>query len=212
MNHSKPPPRKQAVTVSAPDTGTRSPAKRANAPQPSHRDAEDTPQQRRHGAGHPGADEEMTRPSGPQESDGPCQPPRPVQCPCNKSPPQNAYLRDTLTPPRGTPPQLAPHRTWTGRLCPPHPPDHHNRGTRTPLIGRNYHIHANTSPCELVAALRRHLRGIDPNRLFAVVPLLHAAATNISVQLQALLTPGMQIADDLVEAWIWWFNFNQPDQ
>ena len=26
------------------------------------------------------------------------------------------------------------------------------------------------------------------------------------------MTPGMQIADDLVDAWIWWFNFNQPDQ
>ena len=67
--------------------------------------------------------------------------------------------------------------------------------------------------CGLVAALRRHLQDVNPNRLFAVVPLPHAASTDISVrQLHALVTPGMQIADDLVDAWIWWFNFNQPDQ
>ena len=46
-----------------------------------------------------------------------------------------------------------------------------------------------------------------------MVPLLHAATTDIFVrQLQALVTPGMQIADDLVDAWIWWFNANHPDQ
>ena len=46
-----------------------------------------------------------------------------------------------------------------------------------------------------------------------MVPLPHAASTDISVrQLQALVTPWMQIADDLVDAWIWWFNFNQPNQ
>ena len=31
-------------------------------------------------------------------------------------------------------------------------------------------------------------------------------------QLQALVTPGTQIADDLVNAWILWFNSHQPDQ
>ena len=46
-----------------------------------------------------------------------------------------------------------------------------------------------------------------------MVSLPHAASTDISVrQLQALVTPGMQIADDLVDVWILWFNFNQPDQ
>ena len=76
-----------------------------------------------------------------------------------------------------------------------------------------YDINANTPPCGLVAALQRHLQDVNPNRLFWVVPLLHATSTDISVRrLQALITPGMQIADNLVDAWIWWFNFNQPDQ
>ena len=64
-----------------------------------------------------------------------------------------------------------------------------------------------------MAALRGNLQDINPNRLLAVVPMPQAASTNIPVrQLQALVTPGMQIAEDLVDAWIWWFNFNQPDQ
>ena len=41
----------------------------------------------------------------------------------------------------------------------------------------------------------------------------HAATTGIFVrQLQVLVTPGTQISDDLVDAWIWCFNTNQPDQ
>ena len=64
-----------------------------------------------------------------------------------------------------------------------------------------------------MVALWEHLQDVNPNRLFAVVCLLDAAATDTSVwQLQALVTPGMQIADDLVDAWMWWFNTNQPDQ
>ena len=76
-----------------------------------------------------------------------------------------------------------------------------------------YDIHGNTPPCGLMAALRAHFQNVNANRLFAVVPLPHAASTDISVrQLQALVTPVMQIADDLIDAWIWWFNFNQLDQ
>ena len=76
-----------------------------------------------------------------------------------------------------------------------------------------YGIHANTPSSGLVAALREHLQDVNTNRLFAVVPLPHAATTDIFVrQLQALVTPGTQIADDLVDVWIWWFNANQPDQ
>ena len=46
-----------------------------------------------------------------------------------------------------------------------------------------------------------------------MVTLPHAAATATSMrQLQALLNPGMQIADDLADAWSWWFNFNQLGQ
>ena len=76
-----------------------------------------------------------------------------------------------------------------------------------------YNIHASTPSSELVATLREHLRNVDPNRLFAVVPLPHAPTTQIFVrQLQALVTPGTQVSDDLIEAWIWWFNTHQPAQ
>ena len=64
-----------------------------------------------------------------------------------------------------------------------------------------------------MATVREHLRDVDPNRLFAVVPLPQAATTEIFVrQLQALVTPGAQVSDDLVEAWIWWFNTHQRAQ
>ena len=46
-----------------------------------------------------------------------------------------------------------------------------------------------------------------------MVPLPHAATTEIFVrQLQALVTPRTPTSDDLVEAWIWWFNTHQPAQ
>ena len=65
----------------------------------------------------------------------------------------------------------------------------------------------------LVATLRGHLCDVDQNRLFAVVPLPHAPTTRIFVpQLQALVTPGALVSDDLIEAWIWWFNTHQPAQ
>ena len=76
-----------------------------------------------------------------------------------------------------------------------------------------YGIHTTTPSSELVAALREHLRDVKPNTLFAVVPLPHAATTEIFVrQLRELVTPGAQVSDDLVEAWIWWFNTHQPAQ
>ena len=74
-------------------------------------------------------------------------------------------------------------------------------------------IHANTPSCGLVPALWEHLQDVNPNRLLAVVPLPHAASTNISVrQLRALVPRGMQIADNVVHTCIWWFNTNEPDQ
>ena len=74
-------------------------------------------------------------------------------------------------------------------------------------------IQATTPSRELVAALREHLHDVNQNRLFAVVSLPHAATTEIFVrQLPALVTPGTHISDDLVEAWIWWFNTHQPAQ
>ena len=76
-----------------------------------------------------------------------------------------------------------------------------------------YGIHASTPSSELVATLREHLRDVDPDRLFAVVPLLHATTTKIFVpQLQVLVGPRAQVSDNLVEAWIWWFNTHQPAQ
>ena len=46
-----------------------------------------------------------------------------------------------------------------------------------------------------------------------MVPLPHTATTEIFVrQLQALVTPVTQIADDLVDASIWWFNTHYRDQ
>ena len=76
-----------------------------------------------------------------------------------------------------------------------------------------YGIHASTPSSELVVALREHLRDVNPNRLFAVVSLPHAATTEILVpHLQALVTSGAQVSDDLVEAWIWSFNTHQPAQ
>ena len=91
---------------------------------------------------------------------------------------------------------------------PPRPPQ--QRGT-DPFddaeLKALYDIHASTPSSELVATLREHLRNVDPSRLFAVVPLPHAPTTQIFVrQLQALVTPGTQISDNLIEAWIWWFN------
>ena len=76
-----------------------------------------------------------------------------------------------------------------------------------------YGIYASTPSSELVATLQEHFRDVDPNRLLAVDPLPHAATTQIFVrQLQAPVTPGTQVSDDLVEAWICWFNTHQPAQ
>ena len=62
-------------------------------------------------------------------------------------------------------------------------------------------IHATAASSELVAALQEHLQGVNPSRLFSVVPLPHAATTEIFVrQLRVLVTPGTQITDDLVDA------------
>ena len=112
--------------------------------------------------------------------------------------------------PEGQPDTTQGHPSRTGTtpeqdreaMPPPAPRPPQQRDT-DPLdregLGAIYDIHANTPPCELVATLWRHHQDINPNRLFAVVPLLHAAATNISVrQLQGLVGPGMKIADDLV--------------
>ena len=76
-----------------------------------------------------------------------------------------------------------------------------------------YSMHAIAPSSGLVAALREHHKDVNPNRFFAVVPLPHVATTDIfRRQVEALVTSGTQITDDLVGALIWWFNTHQPDQ
>ena len=185
------------------------------ATQPNHRDAEDAPQQRRHDAGGPRADEEKTEASGPQES-GP--PPTTASHPMSpqQEPSTGSVHKGHLdsAPGHPSPTDTTPDHDRETMPPPPIPPQRRNTdlfdGEEVRAI---YDIHTNTPPCGLVTTLRGHLQDVNPNRLFAVVPLPHAASTDISVrQLQGLVTPGMQIADDLVDAWIWWFKFNQPDQ
>ena len=97
---------------------------------------------------------------------------------------------------------------------PPRPPQLRGTGPFDEAELRGlYDIHASTPWSELVANVREHLRNVDLSRLFAVVPLPHAPTTQIFVrQLQALVTPGTQVSDGLIEAWIWWFNTHQPAQ
>ena len=181
--------------------------------QSNHREAEDAPQQRGHDAGDPGADEEVTEASGPQESRGPppttaSRPMSPQQEPSTGSVPEGHL--DTAPGHSSTTGTTPDQDRETMLPPPPRPPQRRN----TDLVNgeelrAKYNIHANTSPCGLVAALWGHLRDVNPNRPFAVVPLPHAASTDISVrQLKALVIPEMQIADNLFDAWIWCFNFN----
>ena len=97
---------------------------------------------------------------------------------------------------------------------PPGPPQQRGTGPFDDAELRAlYGIHSSTLSSELVATLREHLRDFDPNRLFAMVHLPHAGTTEIFVrQLEALVTPGAQVSDDLVEAWIWWFNTHERAQ
>ena len=83
---------------------------------------------------------------------------------------------------------------------PPRPPQQRGTGPFDEAELRAlYDIHASTPSSELVNTLREHLRNVDPNRLFAVVPLPHAPTTQIFVpQLQALVTSGTQVSDDLI--------------
>ena len=75
---------------------------------------------------------------------------------------------------------------------PPRPPQQRGMGPFDDAEVRAlYGIHTTTPSSELVAALREHLHDVNWNRLFALVPLPHAATTEILVrQLQALLSPG----------------------
>ena len=159
----------------------------------------------------------MTETSGPQEFDDPlpaattCSVPRQWE-PCTEYAP-GGHPGTTSRPPSPTSATLHQDRA-TMPPPPPRPPQ--QRGTGPFDDGELralYSIHATTPSSELLAALREHLRAVNPNRIFAVVPLPHVATNKTFVrQLQALVTPGTQISDDLVEAWICWLNTHQPAQ
>ena len=174
-------------------------------------------EQREHDAIGPGADAEMKETSGPQESHD--QLPAATTC----SMPQQRGPSTEYAPgvhPGTTSRQPSPTSATLDQdkvtLPPPttRPPQQRGTGPFDDAeLKALYGIHATTPSSELVAALREHLHDINPNRLFAVVPLPHAATTEIFVrQLQAPLTRETQMSDDLVEAWIWWFNTHQPAQ
>ena len=187
-------------------------------PQPPNRQGtKGTSQQRGHDASGPMADAEMTETSGPQESADPL----PAATTCSV-PQQREPSTDYM--PGGHPDTISRHPSPTSATLnqdrvtmpppPPRPPQQRGMGFFDDAELRAlYGIHASTPLSELVAALREHLRDVNPNRLFAVVPLPHAATTEIFVRhLQALVTPGAQVSDELVDAWIWLFNTHKPTQ
>ena len=159
----------------------------------------------------------MTGTSGPHESAGPLPAATPWSMPQQQEPPTDHV-------PGGHPGTTSQHPSPAGaaldqdRLAmppaPPRPPEQRGAGPFDDAELRAlYGIHASTPSSELVATLQEHLRDVNPDRLFAMVPLPHAATTRMYVrQLQALVTPGAQISDNLFEAWIWWFNTHQPAQ
>ena len=159
----------------------------------------------------------MTGTRGPQESAGL----PPAATPCSvpqQQEPSTEYVPGGHpgTTSRHPSPASAALDQDRGAMPPPHPRSPQQRGTGLfddAELRALYGIHASTPSSELVATLQEHLGDVGPDRLFAVVPLPHAATTEIFVrQLQALVTPGAQVSDELVEAWIWWFNTHQPAQ
>ena len=159
----------------------------------------------------------MTGTSGPQDSPGPL----PAATPCSV-PQQQEPSTDYV--PGGHPDTTSRHPSPAGAALdqdrvampppPPRPPQQRGAGPFDDAeLSALYGIHASSPSSELVATLREHFRDVDPNRLFAVVPLPYAATTEIFVrQLQALVTPGAQVSDNLVQAWIWCFSNHQPAQ
>ena len=163
-----------------------------------------------------GADEEMTETSSPQNSGG--SPPTAASCSMPQQPePSTGNVPEGpfgTTPGHPSPTGTTPYQDRETMPPPaPRPPQRRNPDDfEDAKLRAVYDIYANTPSSGLVAALQEYPQDVDPNRLFALVTLPHAATTDIFVrQLQALVSPGMQISDDLVETWIWWFNANQPD-
>ena len=147
----------------------------------------------------------MTETSGPQESHDPLPAATTCSVPGQREP-------STVYAPWGHPGTTSRHPSPTSATLDkdrvtmpppaPRPPQQRNTGLFDDAeLTALYGFQATTSSSELVAALLEHLSDVNPNRLAAAVPLAHAATTEIFVrQLQALVNPGTQISDDLVEA------------
>ena len=137
----------------------------------------------------------MTGTSGPQESAGPT----PTATPCSvpqQEEPSTEYVpggHPGTTSQHPSPATASLDQDWVA-MPPPSPRPLQQRGTGPfddAELRALYGIHPPTPLSELVGTLRKHRRDLDPNRLFAVVPLPHAATTKIFVrQLKALITPG----------------------
>ena len=153
------------------------------------------PPQPGHDASGPRADTEMTGTSSPQEPAGPLPTATPCSMPRQREPPTE-YLPGGQPGATSGQPSPADAALDQERVAmPPPPPRPPQQQGTDPFdyaeLKKLYDIHASTPSSELVATLRKHLRNVDPNRLFAVVPLPHAPTTQIFVrQLQPLVTSG----------------------
>ena len=220
------PPRERGAMTLVQDTCTDHPTNRSPctttfpvpaATQPNRQGAQGASQQREHGGSGTGAIAEMTDNCDPQKSDDPL----PATTTCSmpqQQEPSTGYVpggHSGTTPGHPSPTSATPDQDRKAMAPPPpRPPQRRSTGPFDDAeLSALYGIHATTPSSELVAALREHLRDVNLNKLFAVVPLPHAATTEILVrQLQALVSPGTQISDNLAEAPIWWFNTHQPAQ
>ena len=164
--------------------------------QPTHQNAEDASQQRRHDAGNPGADEEMTQASSPQESGG-----FPPTTASHPMPPQ--HEPSTGSVPQGHPDAARGHSSPTGttpdqdrETMPPPPPRPPQRRNTDLFVGEElraiYDIHANTHLCGLVAAPLETPPGRQPKQALRRGP---PAARRIHQQLHAA-TPGTRHSRD----------------
>ena len=120
----------------------------------------------------------MTETSGPQESADPL----PAATTCSTEYVPGRHPGTTSRHPSPTGATLDQDRV----TMPPPAPRPPQQGGMGPFddaeLRALYGIHATTPSSELVAALREHLRYVNPNSLFAVVPLPHAATTEIFVR------------------------------
>ena len=95
---------------------------------------------------------------------------------------------------------------------PPRRPPHVGDHLDLEELRTAYNIYHRTPSTTVVDALRMHFHDVRGDRRFAAALLPHGT-TNICVrQLQALLTLGQRTPDDLIDVWIWWFNYHQPDR